>query len=265
MEPQIPISSEEWALARRQHWVIAAWQLSLSRDAINHLLRTGRLFPLFRGVYSVGRPEAGRLGWWMASVLACGPDAALSHDSAAALWRIRPFVSAYHVSTPADRSPRGIVTHRRRLDPAETTRCHNIPVTSPVCTLIDIAPDLTRHELEGAVNEADKLDLVDPEHLRAALVPMRGRTGVTKLRDLLDRRVFTVTDSELERLFLPIARRAGLPQPLTQVYVNGFKVDFYWPDLGLVVETDGLRYHRAPAQQARDRLRDQVHAAAGLI
>ena len=46
--------------------------------------------------------------------------------------------------------------------------------------------------------------------------------------------------------------------------MNGFEVDFYWPDLGLVVETDGLRYHRTPAQQARDRLRDQTHAAAGL-
>jgi very-short-patch-repair endonuclease len=31
-----------------------------------------------------------------------------------------------------------------------------------------------------------------------------------------------------------------------------------------VVETDGLRYHRTPAQQAGDRRRDQAHAAAGL-
>jgi very-short-patch-repair endonuclease len=46
--------------------------------------------------------------------------------------------------------------------------------------------------------------------------------------------------------------------------VNGFEVDFYWPDLGLVIETDGLRYHRTPAQQARDRLRDQRHTVAGL-
>ncbi|HEX7293946.1 MAG TPA: DUF559 domain-containing protein, partial [Solirubrobacterales bacterium] len=36
------------------------------------------------------------------------------------------------------------------------------------------------------------------------------------------------------------------------------------PDLGLVVETDGLQYHRTPAQQARDQLRDQTHLAAGL-
>jgi very-short-patch-repair endonuclease len=31
-----------------------------------------------------------------------------------------------------------------------------------------------------------------------------------------------------------------------------------------VIETDGLRYHRTPAEQARDRLRDQTHTAAGL-
>jgi very-short-patch-repair endonuclease len=51
---------------------------------------------------------------------------------------------------------------------------------------------------------------------------------------------------------------------LTKQWVSGFEVDFYWPGLGLVVETDGLRYHRTPAEQARDRLRDQTHAAAGL-
>ena len=56
----------------------------------------------------------------------------------------------------------------------------------------------------------------------------------------------------------------GLGLPETGVRVNGFKVDFYWPDLKLVVETDGLRYHRTPAQQQRDRLRDQAHLAAGL-
>jgi very-short-patch-repair endonuclease len=55
-----------------------------------------------------------------------------------------------------------------------------------------------------------------------------------------------------------------MPDPFTGAMVNGFEVDFHWPELGLVVETDGLRYHRTPAQQARDRLRDQAHTAAGL-
>jgi very-short-patch-repair endonuclease len=48
------------------------------------------------------------------------------------------------------------------------------------------------------------------------------------------------------------------------VLVNGFEVDFHWPGLGLVVETDGFRYHRTAATQSRDALRDQTHTAAGL-
>jgi very-short-patch-repair endonuclease len=151
-----------------------------------------------------------------------------------------------------------------RLDRADRTICHGIPVTSPVRTLLDLATYLPTGELERAVNEADKRDLIDSEALRAALEARAGEPGVRALCTLLDRATFVLTDSELERRFLPLARRAGLPPPRTRRRVNGFKVDFFWPDLGLVVETDGLRYHRTPTQQARDRLRDQVHAAAGL-
>jgi very-short-patch-repair endonuclease len=89
--------------------------------------------------------------------------------------------------------------------------------------------------------------------------------GLGRLKRILDRRTFTLTDSELERRFRPIARGAGLGRPATQVWLNGHRVDFYWPDLGLVVETDGLRYHRTPAQQAVDRERDHAHTAAGLV
>jgi very-short-patch-repair endonuclease len=156
------------------------------------------------------------------------------------------------------------VIHRRSLTAEDFTTRHNIPVTTPICTLIDIAARLSPRETERAVNEADKLDLVDPETLREALDATDPRPGVARLRRLLDYRTFTLTDSMNEQRFVPIARAAGLPKPETQQWVNGYRVDFYWPDLDLVVETDGLRYHRTPAEQAKDRLRDQVHAAAGI-
>jgi very-short-patch-repair endonuclease len=106
--------------------------------------------------------------------------------------------------------------------------------------------------------------LTDPDELRSALDEVARRPGIRALRETLDRRTFTFTDSELERRFLLLVREAGLPEPETGRHVNGFKVDFYWPALGLVAETDGLRYHRTPAQQARDRVRDQAHTTAGL-
>jgi very-short-patch-repair endonuclease len=139
-----------------------------------------------------------------------------------------------------------------------------IPVTSPARTLADLSGRLHESQLEAAINEADKLDLVDPSALREALEEMSGQHGVPALRRLLDRQLFRLTDSDLERRFLRLVRKAGLATPRTRTHLNGFRVDFFWPDLGLVVETDGLRYHRTPAQQARDRRRDQVHTAAGM-
>jgi very-short-patch-repair endonuclease len=260
-----------WELAAAQHGVVSRGQLGehgFSAKAIDHRIGAGRLHPVHRGVYAVGRPELTQHGRWLAAVLACGPGAALSHASAAALWGVRTTGSReIHVSVPAPGRAvhDGIRVHRRTgLTQEETTRRERIPVTAIATTLVDLATQVTRKQLEAAVNEGDKLDLIDPDRLRNELETMQGRRGVARLRSLLDRTTFTLTDSELERRFLPIARRAGLPSPLTQARVNGFRVDFHWPDLNLVVETDGLRYHRTPSQQARDRIRDQRHTAAGM-
>jgi very-short-patch-repair endonuclease len=204
----------------------------------------------------------------MTAVLAGGPDAVLSHRSAAELWEIgAPQISEVEISVPARRRSRhaGVVAHRRaRLGPRDVTTHDGIPVTTPIQTLIDLAVCSSPTELEAAINAADRLDLADPEELRTAVNERAGQRGAAVLRDLLDHRTFVVTDSQLERMFLPIVRQAGLPPPLTQQWVNGFRVDFHWPDLGLVVETDGLRYHRTPQQQNADQRRDQAHVAAGL-
>jgi very-short-patch-repair endonuclease len=204
----------------------------------------------------------------MAAVLACGPGVVLSHGSAAALWGIRPVRGGFvDISVPIHvlRRPKGIVIHRRTaLTPDNTTRHEGIPLTSPVCTLIDLAAQLERELLEAAINAADKLGLADPDELRSAAEQARPRPGTRVLKDVLDRRTFSLTDSELERRFLRLVRETGIPKPETGRWVNGFKVDFHWSDLGLVVETDGLRYHRTPQQQARDRVRDQELTAAGL-
>jgi len=168
------------------------------------------------------------------------------------------------VSTRTRRRRPGVVVHCRALEPIERTSRNGIPATTVPRTLLDLATTLRQDRLEAAINEADKLDLIDPGSLRAALDGYSGRAGVAALRAVLDRQLFRLTDSDLERRFLAIVRRTGLPLPDTGRRLNGFKVDFHWPGLGLVVETDGLRYHRTPGQQARDRLRDQTHTAAGL-
>jgi hypothetical protein len=205
----------------------------------------------------------------MAALLACGDEAVLSHSSAAALWRVgfeQRNVIELSLPSPFQKRHRDLRIHRRpslKLE-RDVTREYGIPVTTPIQTLIDMSLRLDRPGIERMINEADKYNLTHPPQLRRALDERTGERGVARLRHILDRRTFQLTKEELERRFLPLAAEAGLPVPLTGQIVNEFEVDFYWPDLGLVVETDGLRYHRTPAEQARDRLRDQAHTAAGL-
>ena len=203
----------------------------------------------------------------MAAVLGGGDGAVLSHRSAGALWGIVPAAGLPEIAVPVScgRVRTGVVVHRRpALRGEEIAERHRIPVTTLVRTMIDLTLELPPPQLERAVNEADRLGLIDPDSLLTALAAFPRQHGVRPLQDLLARHVFRLTDSELERRFLRLIERAAMPLPVTGMRLNGFKVDFYWPDLGLVVETDGLRYHRTPAQQARDRLRDQAHTAAGL-
>jgi very-short-patch-repair endonuclease len=194
--------------------------------------------------------------------------AALSYSSAAALFKIGvERVSAIEVTrlSPDPIRVPGIKAYRRpTLKPGWYGFYEGIPVTSPVQTLIDLATRQGRPAMERSINEADRLKLIRTDDLRKGLDQHPGEPGVGRLRGILDRRTFRYTRTELERVFIPLAREAGLPLPRTSVYVTGHEVDFHFDELGLVVETDGLTYHRTPAQQAKDRERDQDHAAAGL-
>jgi very-short-patch-repair endonuclease len=257
-------------LAAKQHGILTRrnlLDLGFSHDAIRHRVAVGRLHPVARGIYAVGWPQLNRERRWMVAVLACGESAALSHHSAAALWDIGEERGQIEVSVRrrCEHRRAGIRARSRLSLPEDDILVvHNLPVTCPARTLLDLATELGGIALERAVNEADKRNLIDPEALRAALDGYAGEPGVKELRRLLDRHTFRLSDSDLETLFRRLLSAVGLPQPVTKARVNGFEVDFFWPDLGLVVETDGLRYHRTASSQARDRLRDQTHVAAGL-
>jgi very-short-patch-repair endonuclease len=262
-----------WSLARNQHGVVTRDQLmafGLTRHGIHHRVARGRLHLIRRGIYVVGRPELTQRGRWMAAVLVCGGPgmAALSHSSAAALFEIGVERAAGIEVSRGSADPvrsAGVKVHRRpKLTDGWYVIHQGIPVTSPVQTLIDLATRHGRPVMERSINEADRLGLVRTDDLRIALDSHPGEAGVARLRATLDRRTFRYTRSELERAFIPLARQIGLPLPRTSVFVTGHEVDFHFQELGLVVETDGLTYHRTPAQQAKDQERDQDHSAAGL-
>ena len=256
-----------WALVRAQHFVITFEQLlelGFSRHWILHRVETGRLHRVFKGVYAVGRPDLTREGLLAAAVLACGEGAAVSHAHAAELLGIGPAASGpVEISLPGNAGRRtGIRPHRRST--FQATECKRIAVTTVAQTLVDMAPRLSRDALETMIGKADQRRLTNPEKLRRALDHMPRQPGLGVLKRTLDRRTFVLTHTELERLFVPLAFAAGFPKPLSQRKVGSSRVDFIWPELGLVVEVDGLTYHRTPAQQAADLVRDHANSARGL-
>jgi very-short-patch-repair endonuclease len=205
----------------------------------------------------------------MAAVLACGPDAFLSHRSAAALWGIGPAAgSLIDVSTGRRglAAKPGIALHQVRCLPTgDCTRHDGIPVTSVTRTIFDLAEVLDPTRLERAFEEAERLQLLDLRPLRQLLERSRGRRGLATLRRLVAAQAGPPdTRSELERRFLDLCREEDLPQPQINKQVLGFEVDAFWPSARLVVELDGFAFHRTRAAFERDRARDAALQLAGF-
>jgi very-short-patch-repair endonuclease len=178
----------------------------------------------------------------MAAVLASGENAALSHLSAAYLWRLlEPRQGPAHVSVPsrAGRARRsGIVIHRcAALDPTALTERRAIPVTTPAKTIADLRGTVPPSHCRRAIRQAEVLGL---------------RTGLDPSAP---------TRSELEHLFLRLCERHRLPKPEVNVRVGPYEVDFLWRERRLVVETDGYRYHRGSQAFEDDRERElELHS-----
>lgn len=244
-------SRAAWRLAMRQHGVVTRPQLrelGFTDHAIDHRIARGRLRRLHRGVFVLAGREINQLCRWMGAVLLFGGGALLSHQSAAELWGIQPSRSGpieVTLTTAGRRRAPGLFVHRRSVLSSRDRRARRrIPLKSPTRTLMDLAHRLTAAQLESAVNEADRLDLVDPSRLRRDLEEMRGQTGARTVLRLLDRQVFRMADSELELRFFALVRSARLPLPETRQVVNGFRVDFHRPELGLVARPGAVRARR---------------------
>jgi very-short-patch-repair endonuclease len=250
------------ALAARQHAVVTAEQLAaagLGKDAIARRMAVGWLTRCRRGVYLVG-PLPAQFSAEMAAVLACGETALLSHHSAAAVWGFRPpHKGEVHVTVQGSHRHNrdGIRLHRTHSLKAAVH--HDLPLTNPARTLLDLAPLIPQHELDRATEQAQILGLTTRDEIEAQL---NGRRGSAALRRALHDEP-SLTRSEAERRLLHLIYKAGLPRPETNRHVEGYEVDLLWRDRRLIVEVDGFAFHSTRAAFERDRRRDAELQAHG--
>lgn len=227
--------------------------LGLTAAAIDHRVRAGRLIVLHRGVYAPGHAALSERGRLRAALVAAGPTAALSHGTAAALWKLTPALPPSVEVTVTRKGPRsrsGLRVHETRRAP-EIRLLHSLPLTAPLRTLTDLRATQRTIALERMCAEALVLKLVTQEELEAA--------------GIVDPDLVAPTRSQFERTFRAALRDAGLPMPVAGYRIDLYTADFAWPAERVVVETDGWRFHGHRIAFESDRERDARLAARGWV
>jgi very-short-patch-repair endonuclease len=227
---------------------------------------------LYRGVYAVGHKRLTREARWFAAVLAAGDDAALSHESAAAMWKLRDKERDIEVTAPTQRRDRpGLRMHQSVLDARDVTTRHGIPVTTPIRTLLDLAQTLNPEALEEAIRQAEYHRLASATSLSKAVSSRKGESGAKALREALAKADLGKgpTRKGLEQRFRRFIREHDLPRPTkfnAPIELNDrrIEVDVLWRKHRLIVELDGRAAHTTTDAFHEDRARDQALVAAGF-
>jgi very-short-patch-repair endonuclease len=185
-------------------------------------------------------------------------------------WRLLRFDAPrpIHVSGPPGHDVRrpGIVFHRvTSVRGDERTVLDGIPITTPARTLVDVACSLGRREVELALATAEREGLISGEELTRLPGRYPRRPGMTMLRELIqDQNGPDFTESEAERLCIELLRSAGLPRPHANVMIGPYRLDLFWPDLGVAIEIDGRAYHGSRSRFEGDRHKDNWLRSRGI-
>lgn len=246
-------------MADRQ-WGRVSWAqlvaLGVDDSAISRWSVSGYLHQELPRVYAVGHRAKSVEADLVAAVLYAGPGAMLSH--ATALWwrgLIEHQPWPIQVSTPRRcRSLNGIKVHGRRT--CQRILHKGLPTATIEQALLDFAAVAPHERIRHVLANADYHKVLDVSALQ--VIAGSGRRGSTKLRNALARHEpkLAYTRSHLERMFLPLCERIGIPPPEVNVFVEGVLVDAVWRERKLVVELDGKGNHSSWAQIQTDRSKE---------
>ena len=229
-------------LGRRQQDQISRKQLlalGLSPTVVARQARSGLLYRVHPGVFSLVPPPLSPVQLASAAVLACAPDGALAGTSALALWWPgQPWPVTPTVAGTTHRARPGIDIRRvRGLTRADVRVTHGIRVTSPARTLLDCAPDRGERATALLLAQGRRAGLVHPAALEDVLTRFPRHPGTKVLRAVIADPAARAR-SDFEVRFLAFCARYGLPTPLINARVNGRERDAYFADARLIVELD---------------------------
>jgi hypothetical protein len=264
----VPRSVALGRLMRHQAGVAAFSQLrrlGYTEKEIRWMVSSGQLWRVRRGVYGDARSPMTPRGHLFAAVLSFPPDAHafFSHRTAAALLGLRELsVARLELTIVAEHTPRRPPLRVHRVSeppPAEEIATRDgLRVSSAPRMLAELAARETPDELNRLITAAARKRLLDPKRVERVLASHARAAAIAELRTALAAYRPTPADkSGFERDFAEwLTTDPRIPPPQRNVRLGGYELDFYWPDQGVVAETDRERYHMLPADRERDYRKD---------
>ncbi|MFF2377778.1 hypothetical protein ACFVUW_25655 [Streptomyces xiamenensis] len=194
------------------------------------------------------------------------PDVVASHRSAAALLGFDVLRHALEVTRVGGGGPLGgLRVHRGPLSEEEVVVVdRGVRVTGAARTVADVlrAPVGEGRVDEGVVvaDSALRAGAVEARQVRAVLAGLRGKRRGLAALDLARGE----SGSPAETVARLRMVEAGL-DPWCQARLGGLRVDFFFPDQGVVVEVEGRRWHGGAAAHQRDVVRfNRLMATPGV-
>jgi hypothetical protein len=250
------------------------WRLLLARDArtgsarrrLAERARAGDLVRIARGAYlPMSEWQAldgdARFGMRIRAVAATYPGIVLSHAAASAAWGlpwIGPRPERIDVLAMGGSLASTSLISRHVGPPCDVVTIDGMSVTGLARTVVDIArrPDFLRAVViaDAALNPRTRSELAlatDVLDLEAVLSAVAFRHGEARARHVLD---FADgrSGSPGESISRVTIDRLGLPSPVLQQPFprdsgGEWFVDFWWPEVGLIGESDGRMKYLDPA------------------
>lgn len=252
-----------------------------SASQINSWIRSGRLVKVLRSVYAYGRDIENREAVWRAATLVAGEGSALIGRSACEAWGIvtppNGIPTSVEVGSPSGqaRTFRGVSPvlrrtfvriFRRNFKAGDTRQKDGLVLANPIHALIDFSANATVRDVRFAFLEACRLRFIEERDIEYFHMALCCRSGASKLRPFLALWVPELNriKSVLEGWFLLAWVKQKRPMPKVNVKVFGVEVDFYWPQFGLVLETDGDAFHSDRVQRQIDLEKQRYLESRGL-
>jgi hypothetical protein len=249
----------------------------MSPAAISRRLASGRWILIYPNVYLVGAGRIGRKTRLMAACRWAGPDAVISHTSAAELLGLEPGrAGRVTLTTPGKKnSAHGIEVYQDVTMATERiVKVDGIPTTTVERTILDLCRIFERMRAVTLIERAIREGRTNLPRLARVLgtggAPNR-RGGRTLQWVLRNRFAIGVTDSEAEDLFIRLARTHGAPRGYVHHHVvhdagrHIAELDFAYLEELVDIEVDGDEFHADPASVQRDKRRDALLIEMGWI